>query len=500
MLTADDRSTPLTELATRLYGQIRATGLFLLANRPDQKAVPPECFHRIGFAREFLEVLSETIGLKFAPDEVPLLYHTHGWPAPDIAGYARPDGPVKPHHTVQSYMGSWALVWQGREDGSGSAGRITKAVLQVLHARGAGAAVRYLFDCARAGYLIDEDAVTHVLLLLGEAYQCSGTDADLVARVFPNGLPRSVSEWAEYDLSAADLSADEPARDVADLADVVIDYVDELHRTMTDVRSYGEWLTHQALGRPIFAAAFRALRNWFDPVPLSLRSYIDALEENLCDAGSTQLTIFRSSEGPAADFTATYAGPRAFTLLIRHAVTDEWRTRVRERAIVPCQILDAIAARSNAGLPAHWRRLPADLAAPFAFVVKRAPVWPVIYGREEPAPESGASPATQLIAIIRANETAPPDAQLARLRAFLESYPWNHFAHHELAIARDRAGNHTEALAAISDSIVLEPRNHLAWHSLAVVLANLGHETEARIAAVVCHALRSRADQSPAPA
>jgi hypothetical protein len=142
---------PFSVLATNLFEAVKAYGRFALAFHVDDDAFPEEAWDRIQLTKAILELLEQKAGLVFDENEIPLCYNTLNWPitAPP-GGYSGRNEPVRPTQIIDSLVTNWGMERQL----DSAVTRLMRAALGVCHRQGLPAAIRYLVDLQRHGFVL----------------------------------------------------------------------------------------------------------------------------------------------------------------------------------------------------------------------------------------------------------------------------------------------------------------------------------------------------------
>ena len=489
-----DAERALGPLAEMFLRQVKGFGTVLLGNdwfkdaHEAQGAAIERYKRHLKVVMQFFHLLERACDLR-CDDAETVLYNTFDWPwtaGPD----GRSDGTleVRPSQLLVSYWGAWEL----QQGGLGSmVTRVTRAALWECQTRGLAAAVQYVLDLEKDGYVLHPLVTASVLLELLAARSQVGEHALVAylldgARALPGDL-KSFMECGVRRRSEKSVSVEGAEREVA----IILNHASRSANVARNAKSYTEWWLAQCYLNSHLAGIRHLFKHVEDARSLALSTLLLQLEEIRCDAGATVL-----QDGPLR--ARYYMASAVLKIYELNGVKDGVARAMRERAVVVPALLPFLLGQT-AEPPPEWRSMAPLMATIVEDVVGggRCALEPLVEQPGHTASDSMADLDEWLATVSAPVGGAIPVEQVG---AILSRYPWNANLWLEMAIARDMLEeDREEALRCVTNALLLNPELDLAWDSLAVILKKTGNLHEAAITRLFSDWLKSREHDSPAP-
>jgi hypothetical protein len=295
-------------------------------------------------------ILEHLTGRSALPDDIPLLYHTAGWPAEaPPAGYAGETTAVRGRDHLASLLAFWTLQLRNNDDPGPAAYKMVRAALWVVRARGLAAALQYVFALFDAGFVIRPEVASNAIWLLLDGRRRVPCDADL-PRLLLKTLPDAPAAWARTDFRNPFLAKlrPNPRTELTDELDLLCDLVAERIVRARESEDLTGWILAQArLG--IAAGSVLNVFRWAKvDDDLAYAGFAAQFDEIVADCGGFFLPARIVSPITQGDRLAAHWGLAGAMAVISTGHEPEWLVRIlQERVLIP----DALLGRVD-GIPA----------------------------------------------------------------------------------------------------------------------------------------------------
>jgi hypothetical protein len=530
--------SPVIGLFSELFEQFRAIGQFTMESWPS-RALDEGLLRTTGLLKSSLQAFENSMNLCCDAGETPFIFNTQHWSGSRVAGISDGGSSPRPSEILISFVACWIEHWKAQEQNCVS-DRFLRGAAAVAEMEGLESAVSYLVDCYMCGLILQPQTLAWSIHQLLGISQSGAPNEPIIEKVFPDGKPKSVSEWLLPRINSIP-GDNHKLRDGHHwrgfLVDLIFNYVEQNVAAI----SFNRWLPGRWRIAGLIDALLKML-DWEEDPSLSMRSAIMQLEEVRADAAGIQATIDIVSHFPYGlqslhgVFNVVASGLRA---------EDEkgWRDRLHERFLIPTSIADQILAGQHVDISPEWQRLSSGYASAFAFnfhkkpdvtyvryrpftteevvesavaqatldeaamfepaqraaILRRVGKSPLTFepenkewqdwfnNNEEPIAElcdfiHGRMVSAEIQSLIEVSNNIPKtsvSAKVAHWETMMNVYPYFHFAAYELAILFDELDQHAAAKQLVEQSILAFPHDSARWHSFAIILKRGGDAEEA---------------------
>lgn len=541
-------------IAELLYNEAEAFGVLSINRGLPESRLQAYAEMRLSFTKFFLEVLEQHAGLQFN-DRIPFIYNTNlaYWDEHlPIAGYSDELHELKPSTVLTSLMMNWNLEVTKHS----SASRLLTAALWIIEKHDLKTALEYLFDLLKAGYIIQSDSLSRVIIILLVTRTTVSSDHEVVMRLLGNKSVTAPREWkgVEFTLDWLE-SVDKIISDQRHLSLLTSNVLQEIEE-VRDSNNWDSWLLGQSYIGGLISTVLNVFHETVPTPSLALKAVLSQFEEIRADVPSRVFLIWKDYHPYTSLFLAVVVA-----MMYKSKIGDGWEDRLfHERLLVPRKIRSQLLSSTDETLPSEWSFLSWKLVHPFSMVflpgsrelalrsryfdvnslIANAEIaaffkahnigdkdtQKIILEREylgkipkalfngsQPLPSYPEAELVKLISKVhfelclqelqKGQESAfaflaakDYRAEIIGLNELLQLYPWSAVVYHELAIACDENGDHASALEYIIPAVVLDFTHPERWRSLAVILNHLGQHEDAKIASVMKEMMLERSNKA----
>jgi hypothetical protein len=336
----------LPALARTLLEQVQGFGLLGCHAAPTEDDLKWLAVTVVKPLNLLFEILENATGRTILPLEVPLLYHTAGWPsnAPP-AGYAGESTVVRGRDHTASLFAFWTLQLRNESDPAPAAYKLVRAALWIVRVKGLAAALRYLFTLFDAGFVIRPEVASNAIWLLLDGRRRVRVEPDLPG-FFLKALPDSPDAWAQTDFRTdfrnvlmAKLHLVKQ-RDIANELDLLCDLVSERIARAREAADLTEWILGQARLKIAAVATLNVFR-WAEvDDDLSYAGFAAQFDEIGADCGAFFLMARSISPLARGDRLSPNWGLAGAMAVIAKDHEPGWINRILdERMLVPDALL-----------------------------------------------------------------------------------------------------------------------------------------------------------------
>ena len=474
-----------------------------------------EVGHCLAVTRAFLLESERVEGVPFGLPGLPFISNRSLW-SEDIprGGYLGEYHSLPRSTLVRSLDGMWSL----QANRGNAKGPVLRAMTWMCCTRGLDAAVHYLFDLQRAGFISGVATVGDSLVLLTTLRGLVPRDRDLATLVFVEE-PHTNRQWLETAFRNDFGVGHAPVGDYAGgVADLILQECLETMRRCREAANYDEWLVGQLNQSTLLSTALNVFKHLVPQPTLQVRVLMDMIEEVMADAET-----FHSKELGGPLLQPCFGLAQHVSREIAAVDPDLWKRRVLEERVVLPRALEhflnrqdwfetvgrfEIARDLSADLPPAWRGVSPEAAysvhlsvrgqepspwTPLAFPnvgADRPPDEPVDVEADWEEARRVWEAGEQEVDRARAEAIALEAQGQLRLaldtyRRILASYPWCHVLRDRMAHVRLLQQDYEGAVAEMCTAVLCKPTELGHWWSLEEVCRSAGLATAAAVAGVL---------------
>jgi len=448
----------------------------------------PDTARQIALTRAYFLALEQNGGITLDLPEQPFVYNQSLWAASaPIGGYLSDEPELRISDLIRSFDAMWSLH---KEYGHAMAPAL-KAAAWICRSKGFPAAISYLFDLQKGGYVSGIQTLMKALGLLIWGRCQVEKDSEVGAALFVSA-PTAAAEWrsAQFKADVGQSEAHGPVCD--DAANLILDKCLSEIEGMAASRTYDDWmLSHFSLAT-MLEVGLLMIGNLEKKPALQMRAALDLMEEIMADAQSFYAPTIG---GPLLRADFSLARKLSAELLAKDGA--RWKAHAAERMVLPNalrHLMDDgawLSEEKPLNLPVEWQGLSCEMSYPIvvslrgrrpspqtrirSFTPEELDHWLQDGGRSERQDEaSEAEVNTAWKEAKGAEQRGDNQAGAAILRKVLAAYPWHYPCRVKFAHFLMKEQNFESAFSELTKALLGYPFDRNTWICLEELYQAMG--------------------------